>query len=149
MNYWLFKTEPDAFSIDDLAAHGSTSWEGVRNYQARNFLRAMQAGDGAFFYHSSCAEPGIVGRMSICRTAYADPSQFDAYSPYADAKSPADNPRWDCVDVRFLEQFKQVLTLKQLKAEARLANLALVQKASRLSVMPVSAEEWKVILDLR
>lgn len=149
MAYWLLKSEPSVFSINDLQAHQAFLWEGVRNYQARNFLRAMQAGDDAFFYHSSCAEPGIVGCMSICRTAYADPSQFNPGSPYVDAKSSIDKPRWDCVDVRFLEKFKQVLTLKQLKAEARLANLGLVQKASRLSVMPVSAEEWKVILDLR
>lgn len=148
MAYWLLKSEPSVFSIDDLQAHQTFLWEGVRNYQARNFMRAMQIGDSAFFYHSSCAEPGIVGRMSICRTAYADPSQFNTESPYVDAKSSIDNPRWDCVDVRFLEKFKQVLTLKQLKAETALANLALVQKASRLSVMPVSPEEWKIILDL-
>lgn len=148
MAYWLLKSEPSVFSIDDLAARGSWLWDGVRNYQARNFLRAMQVGDEALFYHSSCAEPGIVGLMTIARAAYPDPTQFNPDSPYYDPKSSAEKPRWDSVDIRFSEKFANVLPLAALKAQPALADLALVQKGSRLSVMPVSAAEWKVILKL-
>lgn len=146
MATWLLKSEPSVFSIDDLQARGTALWDGVRNYQARNFLRAMQAGDEALFYHSSCAEPGIVGRMTIVCTAYPDPTQFQPDSPYFDSKSPPDNPRWDSVDVRFAEKFSRVMPLAELKAMPALAGLALVQKGSRLSVMPVSAAEWTAIL---
>jgi len=149
MATWLLKSEPSVFSIDDLQQRGTALWDGVRNYQARNFLRAMQPGDEALFYHSSCAEPGIVGRMTIACTAHPDPTQFNPASPYHDPKSPVDNPRWDSVDVRFAEKFSRVLTLAELKPIPALAGLALVQKGSRLSVMPVSAAEWKTILDLR
>lgn len=146
MATWLLKSEPSVFSIDDLQARGTALWDGVRNYQARNFLRAMQAGDEALFYHSSCAEPGIVGRMTVVRTAFPDPTQFNPDSPYFDPKSPADNPRWDSIDVGFTEKFARVITLAELKAMPALAGLALVQKGSRLSVMPVSAAEWTAIL---
>lgn len=146
MATWLLKSEPSVFSIDDLQARGTALWDGVRNYQARNFLRAMQAGDEALFYHSSCAEPGIVGRMTIVRTAYPDPTQFQPDSPWFDPKSPPDHPRWDSVDVRFAEKFSRVMPLAELKAMPVLAGLALVQKGSRLSVMPVSAAEWTAIL---
>ena len=145
---WLLKSEPSVFSIDDLQQRGTALWDGVRNYQARNFLRAMQAGDEALFYHSSCAEPGIVGRMTIVQTAYPDPTQFNPDSPYFDPKSPADTPRWDSVDVCFAGKFSRMLTLAELKAVPALAGLALVQKGSRLSVMPVSAAEWKTILKM-
>ncbi|MDO8268800.1 MAG: EVE domain-containing protein [Moraxellaceae bacterium] len=148
MAAWLLKSEPSVFSIDDLQQRGTALWDGVRNYQARNFLRAMQAGDEALFYHSSCAEPGIVGRMTIVRTAYPDPTQFNPDSPYFDPKSPAGTPRWDSVDVCFAEKFSRGLTLTELKAVPALAGLALVQKGSRLSVMPVSAAEWKTILEM-
>lgn len=146
MATWLLKSEPSVFSIDDLQARGTALWDGVRNYQARNFLRAMQAGDDALFYHSSCAEPGIVGRMTIVRTAYPDPTQFNPDSPYFDPKSPADKPRWDSIDVGFAEKFSRVIPLAELKTLPALAGLALVQKGSRLSVMPVSPAEWKAIL---
>jgi len=148
MATWLLKSEPSVFSIDDLQQRGTALWDGVRNYQARNFLRAMQTGDEALFYHSSCAEPGIVGRMTIARTAFPDPTQFNPDHPYYDPKAAADKPRWDSVDVCFTEKFARVLTLTELKAVPALAGLALVQKGSRLSVMPVSAAEWATILEL-
>lgn len=148
MAYWLLKSEPSVFSIDDLEARKTSLWDGVRNYQARNFLRTMQPGDQAFFYHSSCPEPGIAGIMTVARAAFPDPTQFDPESPYFDPKSPPDNPRWDSVDVRFGEKFPEVIPLAVLKATPALADLALVQKGSRLSVMPVSAAEWKAILKL-
>jgi predicted RNA-binding protein with PUA-like domain len=148
MKYWLMKSEPDVFSIHDLEKRGSSLWDGVRNYQARNFMREMQAGDEVFFYHSSCPEPGIAGIMRIAKTAYPDPTQFNPESPYYDPKSPPDKPRWDGVDVRFQEAFSSVLALADLKANPVLSGLALVQKGSRLSVMPVSAAEWKAILKM-
>jgi predicted RNA-binding protein with PUA-like domain len=149
MATWLLKSEPSVFSIDDLHARGTALWDGVRNYQARNFLRAMTVGDEALFYHSSCAEPGIVGRMTVVRTAYPDPTQFNPESPYYDPKSPREAPRWDSVDVCFVEKFPHVLPLTLLKTLPALAELALVQKGSRLSVMPVSPHEWQAILNTR
>ncbi|MES2919089.1 MAG: EVE domain-containing protein [Pseudomonadota bacterium] len=148
MAYWLLKSEPSVFSIDDLEQRGISLWDGVRNYQARNFLRAMQAGDEAFFYHSSCPEPGIAGVMTVARAAYPDPTQFNPDSPYHDPKSPPEAPRWDGIDVRFTKKFSTVIPLAVLKETPALAGLALVQKGSRLSVMPVSATEWKTILKL-
>lgn len=148
MAYWLLKSEPSVFSIDDLAARKSSLWDGVRNYQARNFLRAMQVGDQAFFYHSSCPEPGIAGIMTVARAAFPDPTQFNPDSPYHDPKSPPEAPRWDGIDVHFAEKFADVLPLALLKETPALAGLALVQKGSRLSVMPVTAAEWKTILKL-
>lgn len=148
MACWLLKSEPSVFSIDDLQKRGASLWDGVRNYQARNFMREMKTGDLAFFYHSSCPEPGIVGIMAITKTAYPDPTQFDPESPYHDPKSARDKPRWDSVDVRFQEKFPAVLSLAALKAEPALSGLALVQKGSRLSVMPVSDKEWQIILRL-
>lgn len=149
MAYWLLKSEPSVFSIDDLQVRQASLWDGVRNYQARNFLRNMQAGDLAFFYHSSCAEPGIAGIMSITGNAYPDPTQFDAKSPYADPKSPQDKPRWDGIDVRFDKKFSQIISLAALKAHPELSGFLLTQKGSRLSVMPVSAAEWALILSMR
>ena len=148
MAYWLLKSEPSVFSIDDLEQRGHSLWDGVRNYQARNFLRAMAEGDQAFFYHSSCPEPGIAGIMTLARAAYPDPTQFDPASPYHDPKSPPEAPRWDGIDVRFAEKFADVIPLAVLKESPALAGLALVQKGSRLSVMPVTAAEWKAILRL-
>lgn len=148
MAYWLLKSEPSVFSIDDLQKRRTSLWDGVRNYQARNFMREMKAGDLAFFYHSSCPEPGIIGIMAITKAAYPDPTQFYPESPYHDPKSARDRPRWDSVDVRFLEKFPAVLSLAALKAEPALSGLALVQKGSRLSVMPVSDKEWQIILGL-
>ncbi len=148
MAYWLLKSEPSVFSIEDLKKRKTSLWDGVRNYQARNFMREMKVGDEAFFYNSSCPEPGIVGIMAIAKAAHPDPTQFNPESPYYDPKSPTDKPRWDGVDVRFQESFSSVLPLAELKANIALAELALVQKGSRLSVMPVSAAEWKAILKM-
>ena len=149
MPYWLMKSEPDEFSIRNLEQLERARWDGVRNYQARNFLRAMAEGDQFFFYHSSCATPGIAGIGSILRTAYPDPSALDPDSPYHDARaSEAKNP-WSAVDVGFVEVFQPVLTLSRLKTEAALAQMPLVQKGSRLSVMPVSEAEWQAILAMR
>jgi len=145
--YWLMKSEPDAFSIDDLKRKGQEHWDGVRNYQARNFMRdGMRIGDKVFFYPSHCAEPGIVGVAEVATDAYPDPSQFDPKSKYFDAASSRDNPRWMLVDVKFVKKLKRTITLKELQADPALADMALVRKGNRLSVMPVGAEEWRHIL---
>ncbi len=149
MPYWLMKSEPDEFSISNLEKIGRARWDGVRNYQARNFLREMSDGDCFFFYHSSCATPGIAGIGSIVRTAYADPTALDPDSPYHDAKACEQKNPWSAVDVSFVERFEQILTLPQLKAEAALEQMPLVQKGSRLSVMPVSESQWEAILAMR
>ena len=150
MHYWLMKSEPDTFSIDDLACKaGQTEhWDGVRNYQARNFMRAMNAGDRAFFYHSNCAEPGIVGIVEIVRTAYPDPSAFDRKSPYYDPKSSRDRLRWYMVDVRLLRRLPRLIPLGSIKRNPRLAAMHLVQRGNRLSVMPVTAAQWQAILKM-
>jgi len=145
MAYWLMKSEPTAFSIDDLQAQKRALWDGVRNYQARNFMRAMQVGDLAFFYHSSCPEPGIVGVMEIMRAAYTDPTQFDPENHHFDPKSTLEKPRWDGVDVGFKKKLKAVLALGELRAMPGLEGLALLRQGNRLSVMPVTEEQWGVI----
>ncbi|MCW3147567.1 EVE domain-containing protein [Stutzerimonas stutzeri] len=149
MPYWLMKSEPDEFSILDLEQKGRARWDGVRNYQARNFLRDMAEGELFFFYHSSCAQPGIAGIGRIVRSAYVDPTALQTDSPYFDTKARAEKNPWSAVDVAFVERFQTPLSLARLKAETALAQLALVQKGSRLSVMPVSAAEWAAILALR
>ncbi|MHB0765706.1 EVE domain-containing protein [Stutzerimonas sp. NM35] len=149
MPYWLMKSEPDEFSIRNLEQLGHARWDGVRNYQARNFLRAMAQGDRFFFYHSSCATPGIAGIGSILRTAYPDPTALDPESPYFDAKASETKNPWCAVEVGFVEVFQSVMTLSRLKAEPALAQMPLVQKGSRLSVMPVSETEWQAILAMR
>ena len=147
--YWLMKSEPDAFSIDDLKRKGQEAWDGVRNYQARNFMRdGMRVGDKVFFYHSNCDEPGIVGIAEVATDAYPDPSQFDPKSKYFDAASSRDNPRWMLVDVKFIKKLKRTISLKALQAEPGLAEMALVRKGNRLSVMPIGAEEWRHILTM-
>ncbi len=148
MAHWLVKTEPEECSIDDLAARPQRPvvWEGVRNYQARNFLRQMSEGDQVFIYHSSCKHIGIAGVARVARDAYPDPSQFDSNSIYFDARSPRDKPRWDSVDLLFVEKFTQLLTLDELKAMAGLEALPLVKAGNRLSVMPVGEQEWELIL---
>jgi predicted RNA-binding protein with PUA-like domain len=149
IKHWLMKSEPDTFSIDDLQARGSEPWDGVRNYQARNFMRdGMRVGDGVFFYHSNCAEPGIVGLAEVASEAYPDPSQFDPKSDYFDPGASRDNPRWMLVDVAFVRKLRRTITLKELQALPSLAEMALVRKGNRLSVMPVTAVEWKTILGL-
>jgi predicted RNA-binding protein with PUA-like domain len=150
MAYWLFKTEPDEFSIDDLAALGGRPerWSGIRNYQARNLLRdQVAAGDEVFIYHSSCANVGIAGTAVISRAAYADPDQFDDHSKYFDAKASENNPRWFCVDVVFGTRFERVIPLAALKQQHGLENMVLL-KQGRLSVQPVSAIEWRVIMGM-
>ncbi len=149
MNYWLLKSEPDVFSIDDLKKQKTSIWDGVRNYQARNFLRAMQAGDLAFFYHSSTEPPGIVGLCRVLETNLADPSQFDPQSPYFDPKSSKDNPRWWTVRVGFVEKYKQILTLEVLRTKFSPDELILLRRGNRLSVMPVATEVAERIIAMK
>jgi predicted RNA-binding protein with PUA-like domain len=153
MAYWLMKSEPDAFGIDDLAARpGQTEpWDGVRNYQARNMMRdEMRPGDQVFFYHSNCKEPGIVGIAEVAREAYPDHTAFDPNAKYHDPKSDPDSPRWFMVDVRYVRHLKRTITLTELKehADGALAGLPLVRRGNRLSIMPVSPEQWEFILGL-
>ncbi|WP_346838650.1 EVE domain-containing protein [Microbulbifer sp. SAOS-129_SWC] len=150
MNYWLFKSEPDEYSIDDLAAEpGQTGrWDGIRNYQARNFLRdAVAAGDAVLFYHSACKVPAVVGSAEVVRAAYPDPAQFDPESKYFDPKASADKPRWFCVDIRFRARFARPLPLAEIKQNPQLADMVLV-KQGRLSIQPVTAAEWTTIVAL-
>jgi predicted RNA-binding protein with PUA-like domain len=147
MNAWLMKSEPDECSIDDvLAAPGRTvPWTGVRNYQARNFMRdGMQPGDGVLFYHSSCAEPGIAGLAEVATTAYADPTQFDRRSPYFDPASRREAPRWLLVDIR-ARQKTRLVGLPELRSHAELADMIVLQRGNRLSITPVTSEQWAFI----
>lgn len=143
------KSEPEEFSIDDLARVQVEPWGGVRNYQARNFMRdGMRVGDGILFYHSNCAEPGVVGLAEVASAAYPDPSQFDPASDYHDAGSRPDEPRWLLVDVRFRRKLDRTITLAELRERPELEDFALVRRGNRLSVMPVPAAAWKLILAL-
>lgn len=151
MNYWLMKSEPSSFSIDDLARRpGQTEpWDGVRNYQARNMLRdGMKLADQAFFYHSNCDFPGIVGMVRIIREAYPDSTAFDPKDKHYDPKSRPEQPTWFMVDVQFVRKFRRTITLAELRERRELEDLALVRRGNRLSVMPVSAAEWEFILGL-
>lgn len=152
MNYWLFKNEPEDFSIDDLArARGKTThWDGVRNYQARNFMRDdMRIGDQGFFYHSNCDVPAVVGIVEIVREAYPDHTAFDANHKHFDARSDPDNPRWFMVDVKLKRKLRRPISLKEIKEHAdQLEGFHLIQRGNRLSVMPVLPEHWKLILSL-
>lgn len=152
MRYWLMKSEPTTFSIDDLASRpGQTEpWDGVRNYQARNYMRdGMQLGNRIFFYHSNCPTPGIVGLASIASTAYPDPSQFNSSSPNYDPTSRPGNPRWGMVDVRFNRKLKRILSLSELRQHAdQLDGFALLERGNRLSIMPVEPAHWEYILGL-
>ena len=150
MNYWLMKSEPEECSVDDaLAAPKATiPWVGVRNYQARNFMRdGMRVGDGVLFYHSSCAEPGIVGIAQVASTPYPDPTQFDPKSPYYDAKSKPEEPRWQLVDVQVLHKTRN-LALPELRANEALQDLVVLRKGNRLSITPVEPKHWRVICKL-
>ncbi|PSR17941.1 EVE domain-containing protein [filamentous cyanobacterium CCP3] len=138
MAYWLMKSEPDVYSIDDLKRDRTEIWDGVRNYQARNFLTSMALGDKAFFYHSNTKPPGIVGLMEIVETNMVDPTQFDKSSKYYDPKSPADNPRWHTVTVGYVETFEEGITLDQLKEAFTPDELWVVRRGNRLSIMPVA-----------
>ncbi|MGH8829551.1 MAG: EVE domain-containing protein [Polaromonas sp.] len=147
-SYWLMKSEPEECSVDDaLAAPDATvPWVGVRNYQARNFMRdAMRVDDGVLFYHSSCAEPGIVGIARVASTPYADPTQFDPKSPYHDPASKREEPRWLLVDVQVLKKIPNI-TLPALRARPELAELVVLRKGNRLSITPVEAKHWKAIV---
>ena len=151
MNYWLMKSEPDVFGIDDLEnAPGMTEpWDGVRNYQARNMMRDdMKNSDLAFLYHSNCKEPGIAGIMEIVREGYPDSSAFDPDAKYFDPKSKPENPRWYRVDVRYVRKLKRIITLSELKGHSEVADLPLVKRGNRLSIMPVSRQQWEYILAL-
>ena len=140
INYWLMKSEPDAYSIKDLRNEKETLWDGIRNYQARNFMRSMKIGDQAFFYHSNTKPPGIVGLMEIVETKLIDPYQFDENSKYYDKKSKKDNPRWDCVKTKYISEFKNMITLKELCDTYTSEELTLVRKGNRLSIMPIKKD---------
>lgn len=147
--YWLMKSEPDVFSIDDLRARGVEPWDGIRNYQARNFMRDdMKVGDRVLFYHSNASPPGVAGIAEIARESYPDPTAFDPDSKYHDAKSDQENPRWLMVDVKFVEKFPAVVPLATLQQTPGLEDMMAVKKGMRLSIQPVTAEEWKIVLRL-
>lgn len=152
MAYWLMKSEPDCFSIDDLSKrpNQTESWDGVRNYQVRNMFRDdMKTGDLAFFYHSSCPEPGIYGLMEIVSNAYPDPTQFDPKHEHYDKGAKREEPRWLLVDVKFVSKLKRPVLLDELRAnEAKLKGLRVLERGTRLSVTPVTAPHWKTILKL-
>jgi predicted RNA-binding protein with PUA-like domain len=151
MNYWLMKSEPDTFSITDLEQRPQQTepWNGVRNYQARNMMRdTMQLGDLIFFYHSNCAEPGIVGIMEVVKTGYPDDTAFDPDSPYFDPKSSAATARWFMVDVKFVRRFSRTISLKELKTKTELIDFTLLKQGNRLSIMPVEQTQWDFILTL-
>ena len=145
MAYWLMKSEPSECSIDDLVRLGHVPWFGVRNYQARNFMRdSMQVGDGVLFYHSSCPEPGIAGLAKVASAPYPDPSQFDTKSPHFDAKSTAENPRWSLVDVALVRKTR-LLSLAEMRSEPRLAGMQVLARGNRLSITPVASAEWRLL----
>jgi predicted RNA-binding protein with PUA-like domain len=142
--YWLMKSEPDVYSIDDLARDGSTSWEGVRNYKARNNMRAMKAGDEVLFYHSNAKPPAVAGIARVCKEAYPDPFQFDRKSRYFDPRSDPDDPRWDLVDIEFVAKLDEPVALPDIKEDARLRDMELV-RYSRLSVQSVTRAEFEQV----
>ena len=149
--YWMMKSEPEAFSIDDLARVGTEPWNGVRNYQARNFMRdGMQVGDGVLFYHSNCKVPGIAGLARVASHAYPDSTQFDPKSHYFDPKATHETPRWFLVDVAFERKFKHAIALEEIRqhADALGEGFALTARGSRLSVFPVTTAQWKLLLGL-
>ena len=144
MRYWLIKSEPSTYGIDAMARDKKTSWGGVRNYQARNFMREMAVGDQAFFYHSSCEEPGIAGIVEVSAAAYADETQFDRKSEYYDPASKRDDPRWSQVDFRFVRK-TPLVSLTELREHKALAKMRVLQRGNRLSVVPVEAVEWRYL----
>ena len=150
MNYWLIKSEPDAFSIDDMEAAGTEHWDGIRNYQARNFMRdEMAIGDRVFFYHSNCKPPGIVGICEVASAPYPDHTAFDPNEKYFDPKSSPDDPRWVMVDMKFIRRTKRMISLEEIKRhEERLEGFPLIRRGNRLSVMPVDKKHWDAILAL-
>ncbi len=151
MSYWLMKSEPDVYGIDDLARQKNKTdhWDGIRNFQARNFMREqMHKGDQAFFYHSNCAEPGIVGIVKIAREAYPDFTAFDPQEKYFDPKSDPEKPRWYMVDVKLVRKLKRIITLRELKEHNSLSDMRLLKRGNRLSILPVTEKQWNYILSL-
>ena len=149
MNYWLFKSEPNCYSIDDLARDKTEHWDGIRNYQARNFMRDQcQVGDQIIFYHSSCAEPGAVGICEVSREAYPDHTAWDPASDHPDPKSTRDNPRWLMVDVTFKAKFKTTVSLKDMRSIPALSEMQLLKKGNRLSLFPITKSEFELIQNL-
>lgn len=149
MAYWLMKSEPDAYSIDDLKRDKREPWDGIRNYQARNMMRDdMKVGDDVFFYHSNCKEPGVVGIAKVASKCYPDATQFDKKSKYYDAKSKPDDPRWLLVDVKFVKKLPRTIGLAEIKANKHFDDMILTRKGNRLSIMPVSSKHWKKVLSL-
>ena len=150
MNYWLIKSEPEAYSIDDLEADGTEHWDGIRNYQARNFMRDdMKVGDQVLFYHSNCKPPGIVGICEVASEPYPDHTAFDAGEKYFDPKSDPDNPRWIMVDMKFIRKTRRLISLEEIKQHAdQLEDFPLIRKGNRLSIMPVSEAHWEYLLTL-
>ena len=146
MRHWLMKSEPDAFSIDDLRRLKRDAWSGVRNYQARNFMREMEVGDPVLFYHSSCEPPGIAGLAKVAAKAHPDATQFDPKSPYFDPKATKAKPIWECVDVAFVRKSKRLIPLDELRAMKPLKDMVLLRRGSRLSVQPVTKAEFDVIM---
>ena len=145
-SYWLMKSEPEAYSIDDLEREKETIWDGIRNYQARNFMRQMNIGDNIFFYHSNCKPPAIVGLMEVIDKNIIDPTQFNRESKYYDSKSKKSNPRWDCVRVKFIFKSKRILSLPDLKLIFNEEDLLIVKKGNRLSITPVKKNIAQLIL---
>lgn len=148
VKYWLMKSEPESYSIDDLERDGREPWDGIRNYQARNFMREMATGDLFIFYHSSAKPPGAAGVGRICREAYPDPTQFDRKNKHYDPKSKQDDPRWSLVDVEFVEKFAEEIPLRALKDDPVLEGMRVTQKGSRLSVQPVAKHHFKRVLKM-
>lgn len=150
MQYWLMKTEPDCFSIEDLKSKKKTMWDGVRNYQVRNMMRDdMRVGDSVLIYHSNAGkETGVVGVAEIASKAYPDPTQFDLKSEHPDPKSDPKNPRWLCIDVKFIKKFNTMVTLQEIKLDPKCATMVVAQKGSRLSVTPVQKKHFEYLLKL-
>jgi hypothetical protein len=149
MAMWLMKSEPEAYSIDDLKRDKTTMWDGVRNYQARNYMRSMSVGDKILFYHSNCEVPGVVGLAKVVRTAYPDPTQFDPSDKHFDPASKRDDPRWSLVDVGFVKKFRRTVSLTELKEQAsRLGDFALIRTGNRLSVMSVTQKQFDLVVSM-
>ena len=148
LQHWLVKSEPEVYSIDDLARDGQTGWEGVRNYQARNHLRAMSVGDPVLFYHANAEPPGVAGVARVCRAAYPDPTQFQPGHEYQDAKSPSAEPRWVQVDLAFVAKLPSLVALQALRDDPKLEGLPVAQRGTRLSMLRVSREHFQHVLKL-
>lgn len=147
--YWLMKSEPEVFSIEDLARDKKTLWEGVRNYQARNFMmKEMSLGDEILFYHSNAQPSGVAGLASVSGLGHADPTQFDKKSDYYDAKSKREQPRWICVEVQFIAKFKNIVSLADIKMHKALKNMGVLKQGNRLSIQPVTKEEFEFVKKL-